>query len=374
MLPSPTIAPIIYFLTNSLALLASAAVLFFGLGVMWGWLTWARYKRRARAFQEETDLLRHEIARLKLQIAEQIVPQVLPAPVAPSEESDVELEPAAQAEPIASPVLSTPETESLPAAELPAQDDAVPKQDSLAVAVLGAAPVAFAPVAVPDEVLTEVPAEPKPESVVEPLVALAPIVPTPEEEAFAASVPTIQALVPETIAPLVVQEAPAVQAVPVVQEVPVAPMAEVIEPSPPPPVQTPVLDVAAPLVAEQAQLPLDVPPVVAASNGHPSAPASEAFAAELDEQQVRYDVELGFRYDARPDRWDDLTLLRGVAGTLQERLHECGIFTFKQMAYWSEDQAKHIDARIHAKERVQRDRWVQQARDLHYLKYGEKLP
>ena len=106
--------------------------------------------------------------------------------------------------------------------------------------------------------------------------------------------------------------------------------------------------------------------------GPPSA-AELAFADELSSGTVKIDPDIGILYLARPERWDDLTLLRGVAETVQERLHEQGIFTFKQIACWTDHQTEQLSQKMHLKGRAQRDRWVQQARDLHYLKYGEKV-
>ncbi len=318
MLPSPSIEPIVYFFTNSLAVIASAAVLFFALGILYGWLTWAKYKRRARAYREETDLLRHEIARLKRLVAGHgapepaEAPQVVPVPVSAKED--------AKAVPESIPAVSVPSDVS-PAAAAPGPG---PKKESLAAAILGpgAAHVALAPAAPPDEIIPDV------------------------KSAGDAGIE--QPEKPKSV------------------EAPVAAASEPAgEPTPPPAG-----------VAEASSKP---PPDTAAAgdaggkNGHPVTPATLAFDAEMKAGHVVYDPDLGIRYHARPDRWDDLTLLRGVAETLQERLHEAGIFTFKQIALWSDAQSRQVALRISAKDRVQRDRWVQQALDLHYLKYGERL-
>jgi predicted flap endonuclease-1-like 5' DNA nuclease len=105
----------------------------------------------------------------------------------------------------------------------------------------------------------------------------------------------------------------------------------------------------------------------------PSTPPPEAFKGALESGLVRYDAMLGIRYLDAPAQLDDLTLLRGVGDVLQDRLHLHGIYTFKQIAVWNHHQADRIGDLIHAKDRVHRDRWVQQARDLHYLQHGEKL-
>jgi predicted flap endonuclease-1-like 5' DNA nuclease len=62
-----------------------------------------------------------------------------------------------------------------------------------------------------------------------------------------------------------------------------------------------------------------------------------------------------------------------VAETLQQRLNETGIYTFKQIAMWTPEQAREFSSRLSFKDRVEREHWVEQARDLHFQKYGEHL-
>ena len=49
---------LIFFATHSLIVIALAAVVFFGLGLWVGFLSWAKFKRRARAYYEEVQLQR----------------------------------------------------------------------------------------------------------------------------------------------------------------------------------------------------------------------------------------------------------------------------------------------------------------------------
>lgn len=338
-LPPPSIEPTLYFFSNSLTVIAIAGAVFFGLGLWFGYLTWGRYKRRARAYQEETNLLRLEIARLKRRLADDVVAVS------------------------ASPLLDKVE----PVVALPAPEPvAMPEE---------AAPPAPAP-SESVSVIAEPPAPP-PASHAEP--AARPAVPSP--------LLTLRALV-KAQAQASVAEPAKVIATPEVEAIPKA-----VDPPHPDKSATPVQDVApapeAPLAplsaatgatdpAEANALELPTLPPLVAEPALPAAPAfnelaGRTFARELKDGEVRHDAVLGMIYAQRPDRWDDLTLMRGVAELTQEKLHDCGIYTFKQIAVWDDRTVREIAHATRLGERISRDRWPQQARDLHYLKYGEKI-
>ena len=97
------------------------------------------------------------------------------------------------------------------------------------------------------------------------------------------------------------------------------------------------------------------------------------FIEELYTGKVRNDLLLGIVYQRKPENVDDLTAIKGVAETLQERLNENGIYTFKQIALWTIEQAREFSSRLSFKDRVEREHWVEQARNLHLQKYGEHL-
>lgn len=347
-LPSPNLEAILYFFSNSLTVVASSAVLFFALGVLYGWLTWARFKRRARAFQEETDLLRHDIARLKRQIAaESVASGSVAEPHLPIETEDMPDKVAARpTEPVVSPIAMQIKPAMLEPKPLPepvlAPPNSEPRKESLAAAVLGhlgARPHPLEPSAPPDEV-----------------------VPTPAAPE-AATLDVAQPEKTEAPAAATENEAPA-EALPKKESLPVAAAESLPQPADKPDSKTqPVILPALPETAE----------AIAPSNGTTKAGDASPYASELAAGTVKLDPDFGFRYLSRPERWDDLTLLRGVAETAQQRLHESGIYTFKQIAHWNEHQVSHVTQALHLKGRAQRDRWVQQARDLHFLKYGEKL-
>lgn len=437
----------LYFLSNSLAVVAAAAVVFFILGLWFGALTWGRYKRRARAFQEETSLLRHEIATLKRRIAEEAVEPSRPVSII-DEGPSVELQPLLFQ---LSPPAPEPEQTLPPAPAEVKQDDPVPpppasittiiakSKSSVAVPapvpdsigrdavspdpVVPPAPVLVAaanfptlspvkdpapaqvqappslPVPVPAPAQPEPPAPPKaPEagpvvSLVQPgsvtalpFPPLLPVATSAEVSATSQMNASFQAShdagLPEfpalpgldsgamtlssssTPAPATPTPATPTPAAPVSMPlpVPVVPVSIAVPTAPPAPA---VEMVSAPAPALQPT-PTAMPPV-------PEAPPTNWFARELDAGLGKVDPLVGFCYQQRPERWDDLTLLRGLGEGIQERLHAIGIFTFKQIGLWTEAQSLETGTRIQARERLQRERWVQQAKDLHFLKYGERL-
>lgn len=92
----------------------------------------------------------------------------------------------------------------------------------------------------------------------------------------------------------------------------------------------------------------------AASASASSAPAGVA-TLERDEEVVA----------------DDLKRIKGVAGVLEGRLHEMGIFTFKEITTWNDADMDRIDDSLGFEGRIQRDDWQGQARQFHNEKYPD---
>ncbi|MEM8696906.1 MAG: hypothetical protein AAGE05_12875 [Pseudomonadota bacterium] len=62
---------------------------------------------------------------------------------------------------------------------------------------------------------------------------------------------------------------------------------------------------------------------------------------------------------------DTLTLIKGVGPKLSDMLHDLGVFHFTQIAGWDNDQIAEVDSHLGSfKGRIERDRWVDQARLL----------
>lgn len=316
-----SIDPIIYFFTHSLLIIAASAVMFMGMGIWIGHLTWARFKRRARAFQEECDLLRHEIAALKRRIGEE---QAGPAPLVLINEDAPVPAVADQGPELPGFTLSAAAKPAVSALE-PAKAAEEASHESLAAVVIGPAGAAhhtLEPVAPPDAI-TE--------------LGAAPPSAKPEEKEASAS-----------------PSAPAAGARP----------GDTAEKT---------MNGTAPPAEEKVSSPVVAPAVKEAAP--PSTPASpqKAFAAELADGSAVDDPALGILLRFQPERWDDLTLLRGVGEVLQQRLHDHGVHTFKQIAYWTDANVEAFSSKIDARDRIKREHWVNQARDMHFLKYGEEL-
>ena len=75
--------------------------------------------------------------------------------------------------------------------------------------------------------------------------------------------------------------------------------------------------------------------------------------------------------DVAPVGQDDLKRIKGVAGVLEARLHELGIFTFKEITTWNDEDMDRIDDHLGFEGRIQRDDWQGQARRFHNEKYPD---
>jgi len=70
---------------------------------------------------------------------------------------------------------------------------------------------------------------------------------------------------------------------------------------------------------------------------------------------------------------DDLKQIRGIGPVLQNLLNSMNIFTFRQIADFTEDDVALVSAALGRAfpDRISRDDWMTGARDLHREKYGE---
>jgi NADH-quinone oxidoreductase subunit E len=67
---------------------------------------------------------------------------------------------------------------------------------------------------------------------------------------------------------------------------------------------------------------------------------------------------------ASDDRRDNLQEISGIGPVLEKRLHSLGVLTFAQIAAWSEENIAWVDSYLAFKGRIERERWVEQARGL----------
>lgn len=71
---------------------------------------------------------------------------------------------------------------------------------------------------------------------------------------------------------------------------------------------------------------------------------------------------------------DDLKRIRGVGPVLEKRLHELGVFQFRQVALWTDADIDFFDRQLrNFHGRIRRENWVHSATEEHFKKHGEWL-
>ena len=97
-----------------------------------------------------------------------------------------------------------------------------------------------------------------------------------------------------------------------------------------------------------------------------SAPVAAAPAARLLENEAAARAAATGIPAAAPDAApDDLTRIKGVGPKLAGLLNELGVFTFAQVAAWTQADIDRVDERLGSfKGRIRRDDWVAQAKTL----------
>lgn len=79
---------------------------------------------------------------------------------------------------------------------------------------------------------------------------------------------------------------------------------------------------------------------------------------------AKEDEKLGLIYNERPDDVDDLTEIKGIGPVLEEKLNNFGIYTFKQISEWSDQNISEFDDLLSFKGRIDRDDWLTQAKEF----------
>lgn len=82
----------------------------------------------------------------------------------------------------------------------------------------------------------------------------------------------------------------------------------------------------------------------------------------------RVDEKLGVVYDSAPSEADDLKVISGVGPKLEEKLNEVGIYTYEQIANWTEENVAEFDELLSFKGRIERDEWIAKAKELQAAK------
>ena len=81
-------------------------------------------------------------------------------------------------------------------------------------------------------------------------------------------------------------------------------------------------------------------------------------------KSVPTDRNYGDVFNERPEKIDDLSDINGVGPATERALNRIGIFQFRQIARWSEENIREFAETLELGDRIQRDRWVDQASRL----------
>lgn len=311
--------PLLYFLLHSSLFVAVMAAVFGGLGLLFGWLTWGKFKRRCREVLAERDGFKGEIAALKRKVAEQAakLSQAQPA----NGDSAPPASPILRSDPVIGSFIATASTllSSHAAMPEPARRLGLPEHIHPVETNADTTPEA-------DDAATE-----PPEAALPSEAPKGEIKPKPE-------VRPLRSVLRSVIHPHRHQHHAT------------APESESAE-SPPTP-------------EEATRRPVEAgrPPA--------SSPNGSTIQGKPDEG---YDPQFGIVYLTAPEQTDDLTHLKGVASVIEGRLNEVGVYTYRQIALWSDENIREISSQLAFKDRILRENWRDQARELHFQKYGERL-
>jgi predicted flap endonuclease-1-like 5' DNA nuclease len=141
-----------------------------------------------------------------------------------------------------------------------------------------------------------------------------------------------------------------------------APLAAPRKPPPVVVVRGPVREsvAAEPLPTQQLVALAEPPEAPQSEEAQPAAPVAASVAPDAKKHPGQRPETLAQPHGAP----DDLGKIKGVGPKSVEKLHALGVFHYDQIAGWTLDNARWIGAAIGAPGRVERGKWIQQARDL----------
>jgi predicted flap endonuclease-1-like 5' DNA nuclease len=96
-------------------------------------------------------------------------------------------------------------------------------------------------------------------------------------------------------------------------------------------------------------------------------PQARSNHAKLSSQEGRSKVGKG-------SQKDDLKKINGIGPAFAQTLNKMGTYTFIQIARWKPDDIEKIAKKLETDpERIKRDKWIADAKEQHFRKYGERL-
>ena len=77
---------------------------------------------------------------------------------------------------------------------------------------------------------------------------------------------------------------------------------------------------------------------------------------------------------SRTTQKDDLKQIHGIGPVMERVLNRMGMFTFRQIAEWKDQDVEHMASELNTfPDRIRHDNWIAGAKEQHFLKYGEEL-
>lgn len=117
--------------------------------------------------------------------------------------------------------------------------------------------------------------------------------------------------------------------------------------------------------------PVSLPNAANDTGEKPAAPTEKARPTDTGRTGAKAEVTEGDAVEREPalldaadGEPDDLTKISGVGPKLEGVLHDLGIFHYRQIASWTEEEIAWVDSRLKFKGRIARDQWVDQAKTL----------
>ena len=95
-------------------------------------------------------------------------------------------------------------------------------------------------------------------------------------------------------------------------------------------------------------------------------------SSEFRDEDVEIRKPFGIVYKSKPATQDDLREINGVGPVLEKKLHNFGVYRFKQIANWPEAAIDEFQEQLSFPDRIRRDDWVGQCRRLARGEKGKK--
>jgi predicted flap endonuclease-1-like 5' DNA nuclease len=103
-------------------------------------------------------------------------------------------------------------------------------------------------------------------------------------------------------------------------------------------------------------------------------PATEQVSQRPKEYGAPRKPPMPMRPGSEGSEYDDLTAIYGIGRVLEARLNQEGVFYYRQLAEWTEQDVERFSLLLkNFSDRIRRDRWVELAREEHWKKYGERI-